>query len=265
MRVLMSGVVFAMLLGFAPVALSQQTVALSQQTDAGEAVLPSSLRAASSGQMSPLTLSATLGSDHGLVLGNGGYDWARGGALFDSVAEVRVWGPLSVRAGVTYSDDTQRMRPSVGARLQILRQEAHGVDGSLNSFFKTEGFDETEGEIESTVAIGHRFDRSYLLGNVAYGQDPEGNERDGELRASFLLQTGRLVLGGEGRVRSAIGAQHGTHSNVEPRFDALLGPTAMVAFGTFVAFAEVGPSAVRLPAADTKWGVASVAGLASIF
>jgi hypothetical protein len=157
------------------------------------------------------------------------------------------------------------MRPSVGARLQILRQEAHGIDGSLSSFFKTEGFDEAEGEIESTIAIGHRFDRFYLLGNIAYGQDPEGNERDGELRASILHQTGRMVLGVESRARSAIGTQRGMHSNVEPRFDAMIGPTAMVSFGTLVAFAELGPSAVRLPAADTKWGIASVAGLASIF
>jgi hypothetical protein len=241
------------------------SVAHAQQVDVAEDAESLSLRAAGSGQMSPVVLSATLDSGHGLVLGNGGYDSARSGALFDSIAEVRVWGPIALRAGATYSDDTQRMRPSVGARVQLLRQEAHGVDGSLSSFFKTEGFDETEGEIESTAAIGHRFGRSYLLGNVAYGQDPEGNERDGELRASFLRQQGRFVLGGEGRVRSAIGAQHGTHSAVEPRFDALVGPAAFVTFGTFVAFAEVGPSAVRLPAADTRWGVASLAGLASIF
>jgi hypothetical protein len=258
MKILISTVFSIVLFGMA-------SVAHAQQIDVVEATGPSSLSAASSGQMSPVVLSAALDSGHGLVLGNGGYDSARSGGLFDSAVEVRIWGPIALRAGATYSDDTQRMRPSVGARVQVLRQEAHGVDGSLNSFFKTEGFDETEGEIESTAAIGHRFGRSYLLGNVAYGQDPEGNERDGELRASFLSQKGRFVFGGEGRVRSAIGAQHGTHSAVEPRFDALIGPTAFVTFGTFVAFAEVGPSAVRLPAADTRWGVSSLAGLASIF
>jgi hypothetical protein len=257
MKIAVFAVLLAVMLVFASTAYAQ--------LDGDEAPASSALSAASSGQVSPLALSATLGPQRGLVFGHGGYDTARGGALFDSAAEVRVWGPLAIRAGVTYSDDTSRMRPSVGARLQLLRQQAHGVDGALSSFFKTEGFDEMEGEIESTIAIGRRFDRSYLLGNVAYGQDPEGNERDGELRASFLHQTGRLVFGGEGRARSAIGPQHGTHSAVEPRFDAMVGPTALVALGTFVAFAEVGPSAVRLPAADIKWGVATVAGLASLF
>jgi hypothetical protein len=217
------------------------------------------------GGASPLLLSATLGPGRALVLGGGGYDTARAGALFDSAAEVRVWGPLALRAGVTYSDDTRRMRPSVGARLQLLRQSAHGVDGSLSSFYKAEGFDEGEGEIETTFALGHRFGQVYLLGNIAYGQDPEGNERDGELRASVLRAQGRTVLGLEARARTALGAQHGANSAVEPRLDLVSGAVAMLTVRSFVLFAEVGPSAFKLQNTDLRWGVASVGGVCAVF
>jgi hypothetical protein len=238
--------------------------AYAQQVD-DVGTLSSSLTSAGSGQMSPLLLGATLGSERALVMGGAGYDTSRSGALFDSAAEVRIWGPIALRAGVTYSDDTRRMRPSVGARVQLLRQAAHGIDGSLSSFFKTEGFNEMEGEIETAVAIGRRFDRLYLLGNLAYGQDPEGRERDGELRASLLRSQGWGVWGLEVRGRSAIGAQHAPTSAQEPRLDAVGGPIAMVALGNIVVFAEAGPSVVRPAGADLRWGIASLAGFGSAF
>jgi hypothetical protein len=239
--------------------------AWAQEADAELDRAPSIQHAAGSGALSPLVLSAAIVPDRALVVGTGGYDTARQGALFDSAAEVRVWGPIALRAGVTYSDDTRRMRPSVGARLQLLRQGAHGVDGTLTTAYKSEGFNEFEGEIETTFALGRRFDRLYVLGNVAYGQDPEGNERDGELRASVLRLQGRGVLGLEARGRTAIGPQHGRYSAVEPRTDAVGGFVGALSLGSFALYAEVGPSALRLAGADLRWGVASWAGVATIF
>jgi hypothetical protein len=166
-------------------------------------------------------------------------------------------GPRKVRVAFRRSEATLR-----GPGGLIRRTEPTRVQGESLGGERAHG---DHGEIESTIAIGHRFDHAYVLGNVAYGQDPEGNERDGEIRASVLHEAGRLVLGVESRARSAIGAQHGMNSALEPRFDALVGPTALLAIGTFVGFAEVGPSAVRLPGADMTCGVASVAGLASVF
>jgi hypothetical protein len=241
------------------------TTALAQQTDVEPNPNASVSRVAEVGGLSPLLLNAALVADRGLAMSDGGYDTARSGALFDSAVEARIWGPVALRAVVTYSDDTRRMRPALGARVQCLRQVAHGIDGSLSSSFKTEGFDETEGEIETTVAIGRRFGSSYMLANVTYGQDPEGNERDGELRASWYHNQGRLVWGAEARVRSAIGQQHGTHSDVEPTFDAIGGPIAMASVGAFVLFAEVGPSAVKLRGADARLGLASLGGVGTAF
>ena len=239
--------------------------AWAQQADADLERAPTIQQAAGSGALSPLVLSADLVPERALVLGSGGYDTARKGALFDSAAEVRVWGPIALRAGVTYSDDTRRMRPSVGARVQLLRQGAHGVDGTLTTAYKSEGFNEVEGEIETTFAVGRRFNRLYVLGNVAYGQDPEGNERDGELRVSALRLQRIGVWGLEARGRTAIGPQHGTNSAVEPRADAVGGLVGALSLGSFAFYAEVGPSALRLPGSDFRWGVASWAGVATIF
>jgi hypothetical protein len=225
----------------------------------------SSLAAAKSGEFSPMLLGAKVGDTRALALGDGGYDTARSGALFDSAAEAQVWGPVALRGGVTYSDDTRRMRPSLGVRVGLLHQAQSGVDASLSSFFKTEGFDETEGEIETTFAVGHRLENTYLLGNLAYGQDPEGNERDGEVRVSALRSHGRAVWGLEGRGRSAIGPQHGMSSAVEPRLDLAAGALGMVSLGSFVLFAETGPSAFRLAGGDMRWGMASLGGVGSLF
>src|ERR1700690_2149008 len=85
--------------------------ATAQQVDAESANL-SAMRAAGVGALSPTLLTAALLSDRALVLADGGYDSARGGPVFDSAAEVKVWGPLALRVGVTYADDTKRMRPS---------------------------------------------------------------------------------------------------------------------------------------------------------
>jgi hypothetical protein len=233
--------------------------------DSAETQVSAAVESSSTGATSPLLLAATLGSQRALVIGNGGYDTARGAVLFDSATELRVWGPIALRAGVTYSDDTRRLRPSVGARVQLLRQAAHGVDGSLSGFFKTEGFNQAEGEIETTFAIGHRFEKIYLLGNVAYGQDPEGNERDGELRAAVLRPEGRAVIGLEARGRSALGAQHGTNSAVEPRLDFVAGAIGMLTVNSLVLFAELGPSAFQLQMADMRWGVASLGGVCAVF
>jgi hypothetical protein len=239
---------------------------VAQERDATEpSELSSPLEAARTGAASPLLLNATLGSSEALVIGDGGYDAGRSAALFESAAQVRVWGPVALRAGVIYSDDMRRMRPTFGARVQLLRQGTHGVDGTLSSFYKAEGLNEAAGEIETTFAIGHRFEPFYVLANISYGQDPEGNERDGEIRASVLRPEGRATLGLEARSRSAIGPQHATYSAIEPRLDVVGGAIGMMTVRSVVIFAELGPSAFKLQGTGLRWGVASLGGICAVF
>jgi len=221
---------------------------------------------AADGDLLPQALTARVGHLQALALGSGGYDSSRRGPLVDSAVEVRLWGALALRAGATYSNESERMRPNVGARAQLLRQEAHGLDGALTVFYKAEGFTESEGEVETIVSIGRRVDKWYLLGNLVYGQDFDGNERDGEVRgAAFYALRRRMTIGVDARTRFAIGAQHGHAAVSEPSFDVAGGPVATVAIGSFAAFAECGPSALRLPGMPTRVGVATLAGIGTGF
>ena len=127
--------------------------------------------ATAEGAFLPQTLSARVGSVRVFAFGSGGYDSTRRGPLVDSAVEAHVWGPFALRVQTTYSNDTQKMRPSVAGRVQLLKQERHGVDGALTVFYKTEGFTEAEGEIETFASIGHRFRQFTLVGNFVYGRD----------------------------------------------------------------------------------------------
>ena len=223
------------------------------------------ITAAGAGDFLPSTLTATVGATAVVAFGSGGYDFARRGPLIDSAVEARVWGPFALRAQSTYSSDTTRMRPSVGGRVQVLRQEAHGIDGALTVFFKTEGFTEPEGEIETFISVGRRFGQLAVLANVVYGQDPEGNERDGEARFAAYRQSGRFLVGVDSRVRFAIGTPHGHAALTEPKFDVAAGPVATFATGPLALFAEAGPSAFQLNGSDLRAGVAALAGLGAAF
>lgn len=258
MRMVSRFVGFALVLTLASVARGQDDVARRPPND--PAVV-----AAGTGAYLPQTLGAAVGAVPAFAYGSGGYDSARRGPLIDSAVEVGVWGPFTLRAQATYSNDTDRMRPSVGGRVQLLRQARHGVDGSLTVFFKTEGFTETEGEIETFASVGRRFEQLSVIGNLVYGQDPEGNERDGEVRASVFRQRGWLLYGLDSRVRFAIGTQHGRAATTEPVFDFTGGPLALAATGPVAIFAQAGPSAFELSGGSTRWGVAMLAGLGGAY
>jgi hypothetical protein len=251
---------FALAIALAIVGFSARSAAQSLDQERPE---PDVQVAAEAGSFVPQTLSARVGATPGLALGSGGYDSARRAPSMDSAAEVSVWGPFALRAGVTYSTDSKRMRPSVGGRVQVLRQEAHGIDGALSVFFKTEGFTEPEGEIETFASIGRRFQHFAVTGNLVYGQDPEGNERDGEIRFAAFRQGRRLGIGLDSRLRFAIGVQH--VSNVEPKLDFFGGPVGTLLAGPVALFAEAGPSAFEVAGSPVRAGVSGLAGVGASF
>jgi len=216
------------------------------------------------GAFSPLTMPARVGSTQAFAWSLGGYDTSRKSAVVDTSVEVRLWGPIALRGGATYSKDTSQMRPHIGARAQLLRQDRHGLDGSLSVFYKAEGFTEGEGEIETLVALGRRFQALSVAANFVYGQDPEGNERDGELRATVFRDQGGASFGLDARARFALGAQHGKNATREPTLDVVGGPVGTVTLGPVALFAEAGPSVFSL-GGSTRAGVAAFGGIGSAF
>jgi hypothetical protein len=103
-----------------------------------------------------------------------------------------------------------------------------------------------------------------VFGNLVYGQDPEGNERDGELRLASLYATGRWAFGLDSRLRFAIGTRKGAMAAGEPRFDLLAGPLAAATVGPVAFFAQAGPSILEVTN-TTSMGVAALAGVGSVF
>jgi hypothetical protein len=216
------------------------------------------------GAFLPSVLAPQVGGVPALAFGFAGYDGARSAPIGSATAEVRIWGPIAIRGGAEYSSVRREPRPTIGARVQLLRQERHGVDGAVGVCYRPEGFTEPEGEIETFFSIGRRFDRLAVLGNLVYGQDPEGNERDGEVRLASLYAAGRWAFGFDSRLRFAIGAQRSAMAAAEPRFDLLAGPVASAAVGPIALFAEAGPSVLKVTG-DTSVGVAGLAGVGSTF
>jgi hypothetical protein len=217
---------------------------------------------AAAGSFLAFTHPAALDSQDGYATGMAGYDSARKSGLYEAAAEVRLWGPLSIRGGALYGQTNQRLRPSFGARVQALHESRSGVDAALGVFYRPEGLTEAEGELEAVVSTGAHLAGTYLLANLVYGQDPQGNERDGEIRLGAVRSvSSRLLLGLDGRLRYNLGS---SAAKPEPKLDAFLGPAATVLVGPVALLAQAGASAFRLDA-GTDVGMFVLGGLGAAF
>jgi hypothetical protein len=260
---------FAGLLAFAAAGATSQAQETVVATADGAGAEEGDARAAASrGVFLPLTQSPSVLSQRAHALGLGGYDGAHKAASFESAAEVRVWGPLAVRGGAVYATGSGVLKPSIGARVQALREDRHGVDAAAGVFYRPEGLTEPEGELESVLSLGRHVGATYLVANLLYGQDPEGNERDGELRLGALRPLGTSLLGGlDGRLRFDLGSSRTKlMAHGEPVLDALLGPLATALVGPVALSLQGGGSALRLAGqARTSFGAFVLGGVGAAF
>jgi hypothetical protein len=236
--------------------------------DEGEdaATSPPVERAAAGGEFLPFTLAPRVGATAAVVTSTGGYDSVRG-PIMASFAEVWIWGPLAVRAGAEYGEASRRVGPSIGARLQILSQRRQGLDGALSVSYRAEGFTEPEGEIETVVALGRRIGRTMAIANFAYGQDPDGHERDGEVRAAIFRPLSRRVqIGVDGQWRFDLGSDLARlAASHEATTDLDVGPVAAIALGPLALTAHAGASVVKFVGAGARAGAVALAGLGTAF
>jgi hypothetical protein len=267
-QLVIAGAAAAGALAFVATPAAAQTSPPVAESDAPEAPLAPSavVRAAEAGQFLPLTYAPTVGETAAVASGYAGYDGSLG-AVMESHAEVWLWGPIALRGAAELGDTSRRIRPSIGARVQLLSQARHGVAGAVTVTYRAEGFSEAEGEIETLIALGRRVGTTTLIANLAYGQDPEGNERDGEVRAAaFRRLSRRLHLGVDGRWRFDLGSNADKlRASHEPTTDLDAGPVAMLALGPVALTAETGASLVRRIGGDTKLGVVALGGVGTSF
>lgn len=220
--------------------------------------------ATSAGGFVPLTVLASVDRARGFVMGFGGYDSATRTGRLVSFAEARVWGPLALRIGAQSNAGGERIGPSIAGRLAFLSEEKQGLDAAVSVGYNAEGFSELEGEVEIVLAFGKRVRSCQLLGNVVYGQDPEGHERDGELRLAALGQLGSIYylgLDGRGRVDLGLEDEGASGAHGEPLYDIDAGPVLDLALGPVVVGLHGGVAALSYAGAPPRFGAVALAGL----
>ncbi len=263
---------------FIPLLLSSFALALPSPARAGvlttvdKTVAPDGesgvAQAAREGQFLPTTLPAAIGDRrvHGLFMGG----WDGGplqGGTFSALLEAGLFHRVALRVGVGYLNPVGLVEPSVGLRVGLLTQEKNRVDLSFGAAYNNVGFTEATGELELSLAVGHRWQRLALVGNVLYGQGLVPEERDGEVRlAALVLVQRRVNVGLDARARFDLGddTPRRVRNKLESDIDVLAGPLAMVTFGHRVALAQVGfHSAAQNDHFST--GAAAFAGLGATY
>lgn len=185
------------------------------------------------------------------------FDGARSAVRVSALGEVKVWWRLRaiVRVLDVFSDSP---RPGVGAGIRWLDGE---ITSTAYLMFKTEGFTEPEGELEALVSFERAFGAVHATANLAYGQDPEGNERDGEvaLVAHVEPRTG-VFIGGTARYRDALGS---TKEAVIR--DGFVGPTTTLTLSAFAVSLNAGLAMAETQMTGRKFGPSATLSLGAAF
>jgi hypothetical protein len=195
------------------------------------------------------------------ALGWGGYDGATATPLMGAATEARLTSRIVLGTGAAYAPAAYGMpaaiRPSVIARVQILDRQRHGFDGGIAVAYHQDRFVGEEGFLQATVAVGAQDGRNTLLGNASYGQDGEGDDSEGELRAAALRRFGRnLNLGLDGHLRKSLWS---TDARGNPSFEYRVGPVAAYGIGPVALTLAAGVGGVHIERLQT--GFVGLAGL----
>jgi len=199
----------------------------------------------------------------GAAVGVVSFSGASDKTTLDLNGEVQVFGP--VRLVLRVDNVTDTARPGIGAAVQFLDEAKHGAAASAYFTYKAEGFTEPEGELEGMVAFGKQLGPVRGTLNLAYGQDPEGNERDGEVALGLHVEPIRgLFAGVIGRYRDALGSNGDKATGILR--DVLGGASATYVIGRFGVTAMAGFSGVEtVTSGSMETGAAAALAVGAVF
>ena len=223
-----------------------------------------SARSAEIGAFLASVLPATSEGRSGLASVMTGWDQARRGRIYDTSAEAKLDGPVSLSDGASYDGPGTVASPHVELRLAALRQAAHGLDLAVAAGYVEAGFNTVPAAVLK-VAAGRRIGDSYLLGNAAYGQGA-GGEAYGELRLAALHPITRAAQVGID-TRFQIDLERDAREPAgETDWESRTGLVASYAWDRFVVTGGTGISALRLRAGgSTAVGPVITAGFGTVF
>jgi hypothetical protein len=232
-------------------ALSLVWPALSWADDvdeAGEATIVARAPADADAFTPGLTRSSAQG--RGITTGVVSYNGASKKTTVDLNGEVQLFGPVRLVLRVDNVFEGSNARPGIGAAVQWLDEGKHGVSSSAYFSYKAEGFTEPEGELEALVSFGKQLGPMHGTFNLAYGQDPEGNERDGEVALGLHIEPLRgLFTGVIGRYRDALGSDGDKGTGILR--DALGGVTATYVIGSIGVTGTAGVAGIETKASGS--------------
>jgi hypothetical protein len=196
----------------------------------------------------------------------GGYDGSTESAVTKLIGDAKIVGPLDVRVGLTYTPNQPppeaEAQPQFGARLRLLEQSAHGLDLATLLLYRMERFTDDEGLVQAVVAGGRHWGRTGLFANVAYGQDPEGDDREAEFAVGLLYRLqAALQLGLESHLRVDLFSDDPKReARQDSDLELTAGPIAQWSAGPIGLMAQVGGHARKVDRMRT--GVIALAGVA---
>jgi hypothetical protein len=180
----------------------------------------------------------------------------------DLNGEVQIWGP--VRLVLRVDNIFTKARPGVGGAVQFLDERKNGVAASAYFSYKAEGFTEGEGELEGLVAFGKQLGPAHGTLNLAYGQDPEGKERDGEVALGLHIEPMHgLFTGVVGRFRDALGSNGDKGTGILR--DALGGLSATYVIGNFGVTGTAGIAGIKTTTASMQAGATAALSVGTVF
>jgi len=199
------------------------------------------------GLSSPYAMSARVLPGRSWARAVGGYDAATQSFRLRSSTETAVSSYLAIRVDFEHGPSTSTTdRVSLGLRLAVLHQEAHGVDLGLGMYYQPNDF-RTEGNIVGAVMLGRRFDRVTVAASALLGSDSEGDDQeiDGRL-ATTVVVLPYLQLGLDNRLRTMLSTDRKTQGTTTVDWELAVLPNATVTLGPIVLIAEVGLSSLQV-------------------
>lgn len=222
------------------VVVSLASVAHAEELERKEAV--SALESVNDDGFTPGLVGAAM-TERALVSSTLTYSGAEDHTALDFHGELHVWGPFLLVLRV--DNTTDHARPGIGGAARFLDEREHGVAATAFFEYKAEGFTEAEGELEGLVAFGKQLGVVHGTLNLAYGQDPEGKERDGEAAVGLHVEAAHgLFAGVVGRYRDALGSDGDKGTGIVR--DVLGAVTASYAVDRFGITASAGVAGVKL-------------------
>jgi hypothetical protein len=202
--------------------------------------------AAEVGLASPYTLSAKVVQGQSWARAVGGYDSAAQAFRVTSSAETALTSYLAFRADFDHGPSTSTTdRVSFGLKLQLLSQNAHGLDLGVGLFYQPNDFRQ-EGNIVGALMLGRRFNSVTVLASALLGSDPEGDDQEVDGRLGTLIRVSRLVeLGLDSRFRSVLSSDAKRIGSSGIDWEMALLPNANLRLGPLLLIGEAGFTALQ--------------------